>query len=79
MSLLIKARKTDLFRHGATIRIAATFNNLCPVGAMRNYLALHDSHEEPFSLNFMMANFSHGESFWILIIGLNQRPGLMFY
>jgi len=47
MSLRIKASKTDPFRHGATARIAATFDNLCPVGAMRNYLALRDSHNGP--------------------------------
>ena len=47
MSLSIKASKTDPFRHGVTVRIAATFDKLCPVGAMRNYLALHDSRNGP--------------------------------
>ena len=55
MSLRIKTSKTDPFRHDATVGIAATFDKLCPVGAMRNYLALHDSH------NRLLFNFLDGK------------------
>ena len=37
MFLHIITSKPDPFRRGATVRIAATFDKLCPVGAMRNY------------------------------------------
>ena len=47
MTIRIKASKTDPFRVGTTIRIAATFDALCPVGAMRNYLALSPSYPGP--------------------------------
>ena len=46
LSLRIKASKTDPFRAGTTIRIAASFDSLCPVGAIRNYLEL-TQHYDP--------------------------------
>uniref|UniRef100_A0A7M5X404 Uncharacterized protein n=3 Tax=Clytia hemisphaerica TaxID=252671 RepID=A0A7M5X404_9CNID len=47
MTIRIKGSKTDPFRQGVNIRIAATSNNICPVGAMRNYLALRSSKPGP--------------------------------
>ena len=47
MTLRIKASKTDPFRKGISIRISATNDSLCPVGVMRNYLALTPSYNGP--------------------------------
>ena len=41
VSLNIKASKTDPFRQGVTVRIAANHSFLCPVAALLSYLPLH--------------------------------------
>ena len=38
VSILIKHSKTDSFRHGCTIRLAAVSSDLCPVAALLRYL-----------------------------------------
>ena len=38
VSILIKHSKTDPFRHGCTIRLAAVSSDLCPVAALLRYL-----------------------------------------
>jgi len=44
MYVNLKASKTDPFRSGVTIRLAAINNHrLCPVSAMRSYLAYRQS------------------------------------
>ena len=50
MSVRIKASKTDPFRIGTTIRISATFYNLCPVGAI-------DTTNLVSYFNFQIVNF----------------------
>ena len=39
MSIHIKASKTDPFREGCIVRVAAVSDAVCPVAAMRNYLS----------------------------------------
>ena len=41
ISINIKASKTDPFRQGVVIRLAANDTALCPVRAMHKYLSLH--------------------------------------
>ena len=67
MLFWVKTSKTDPFRHGATVRIAATFDKLCPVGAMRNYLALHDSHNGPL-FNFLDGKLLTRKSIHALLV-----------
>ena len=43
----IKASKTDPFRHGITIRIAANNSPLCPVTALKQYWSIHPSKTGP--------------------------------
>ena len=43
----LKASKTDPFRAGVTIRIAATHGNLCPVTALRSFLSLSQNTPGP--------------------------------
>lgn len=43
----IKASKTDPFREGVTVRIAANNTILCPINALRLYLPLHPSPSGP--------------------------------
>ena len=45
--LWIKASKTDPFREGVTVRIAANNTLLCPVNALRIYLPLHPNPSGP--------------------------------
>ena len=47
MTIRIKGSKTDPFRRGVSVRIAATFDTICPVGAMRNFLALRGLKDGP--------------------------------
>ena len=50
--LRIKASKTDPFRQGMTIRIAANNTILCPVAALRAFLAIRPSKQGPlFTFN----------------------------
>ncbi len=44
----IKASKTDPFRHGVTLFLGRTHNNLCPVTALAAYLASRDDSPGPF-------------------------------
>ena len=46
-NIVIKASKTDPFRHGMTIRLAANDSLLCPINALREYLSVHPSHTGP--------------------------------
>ena len=43
----IKASKTDPFREGVSIRLAANNSLLCPITALRQYLAVHPSRTGP--------------------------------
>ena len=45
--LWIKASKTDPFREGVTVRIAANNTILCPINALRLYLPLHPTPTGP--------------------------------
>ena len=47
MLLRIKGSKTDPFREETTIRLAATYNNLCPVAAVIAYLSLSKNSQGP--------------------------------
>ena len=47
MYVRIKASKTDPFRVGCTLRIAAISDPLCPVTRMRQYLSVHPTHSGP--------------------------------
>ena len=47
VSLHIKASKTDPFRHGVTIRMAANGTILCPVQAMISFTAIHPTKSGP--------------------------------
>ena len=44
----VKASKTDVFRVGVKIRLAANFTNLCPVQALLQYLQNRPSQGGPF-------------------------------
>ena len=46
-TLEIKSSKTDPFRYGCSIRLAPTYNSLCPVKALTEYLILHPTKEGP--------------------------------
>ena len=46
--LNIKASKTDPFRHGVSIFLGKTGNQLCPVAALAAYLAIRGSQSGPF-------------------------------
>ena len=43
----IKTSKTDPFRHGCTIKIAITGNDICPVTAHKHFLSLHPTIQGP--------------------------------
>ena len=43
----IKASKTDPFRQGVTVRLAANNTPLCPVQALRRYMAIHPTKSGP--------------------------------
>ena len=45
--LNIKASKTDPFRQGVAVRLAANHTILCPVSALRLYLSLHPTKSGP--------------------------------
>ena len=45
--VFIKASKTDPFREGVCIRVAANGTRLCPVIALRNFLKIHPSGHGP--------------------------------
>ena len=45
--LTIKASKTDLFREGVTLLIAPTHHSICPVRALKRYLAKSPFHSGP--------------------------------
>jgi hypothetical protein len=45
--LVIKASKTDPFRQGVTIRLAANDSFLCPVTALRQFLLVHPTRTGP--------------------------------
>ena len=47
MYVNIKSSKTDPFRSGCTIRVAAVQGSLCPVALMREYLQCHPSGSGP--------------------------------
>lgn len=47
LQVRIKASKTDQFRQGTSLFLAATGNELCPVAAMLNYLAKRPTHKGP--------------------------------
>ena len=47
MYVFIRASKTDPFRSGCTIRIAAVQADVCPVRLMRQYLRHHPSRSGP--------------------------------
>ena len=46
-TLQIKSSKTDPFRYGCSIRLAPTYNGLCPVKALSDYLSIHPTKEGP--------------------------------
>ena len=48
MSISIKSSKTDPFRTGVNIRLAANFSVLCPVDALKKFLLVHPSKCGPF-------------------------------
>ena len=43
----IKASKTDPFREGTIIRLAGNDSTLCPINALREYLAVHPTNSGP--------------------------------
>ena len=43
----IKTSKNDPFRHGCTIKIAITGNDICPVTALKHFLSLHPTNQGP--------------------------------
>ena len=45
--IVIKASKTDPFRNGITIRLAANTSTLCPIAALKNFLPLHPTQHGP--------------------------------
>ena len=45
--IFIKASKTDPFRDGITIRLAANESSLCPITAIKNFLPLHPTKSGP--------------------------------
>ena len=47
MFVLIRASKTDPFRSGCVVRVAAIDDSLCPVRAMSGYLSAHPTHSGP--------------------------------
>ena len=50
ITIFIKASKTDPFRHGMTIRLAANNTILCPVHSLRKYLATHPTSQHTHPL-----------------------------
>lgn len=56
MAVSLPASKTDPFRHGVEIIIAASNDEACPVRAMRNLL-IHDRHRPPFAPLFTADKF----------------------
>ena len=46
-TLEIKSSKTDPFRYGCSICLTPTYNSLCPVKALSEYLILHPTKEGP--------------------------------
>jgi hypothetical protein len=47
MQIQLKTSKTDIFRSGVTIRLAANGSVLCPVTALKQYLTVHPSKRGP--------------------------------
>ena len=47
LQVRLKMSKTDPFRHGISIYIGKTGNNLCPVAALLSYLAIRGQHAGP--------------------------------
>ena len=47
-NLVIKASKTDPFRQGVTVRLAANYSILCPINAIRTYQRLRSNTSGPF-------------------------------
>ena len=47
VSVTVKASKTDPFRQGMTVRLAANGSFLCPVAAINQFLAVHPTRAGP--------------------------------
>ncbi len=61
MSIFIEASKTDVYRDGAWVVIAATTTELCPVKHMKDYLEMANIHPESDEFVFRSLVFREGK------------------
>ena len=60
--LTIRASKTDPFREGVTLLIAPTHHSICPVPALKRYLAKSPFHSVPYT-STRMAGSQHAKKY----------------